>query len=122
MSERSYPYPVVGNRDDVPGADFQATIQVAFDGETAFINVEALTSSETLLELIRAGLAIYALHIECSNTLYRAIFRSPDPSFRAGISLDAINDTVEVLVTILAIDAIPEYRVAGQHSDYGEHS
>lgn len=122
LSERSYPYPVIGNRDDVPGASFQATIDVAFDAETVFIDVLVATSSRTLIDLVDSEAASFAVHVECSNTLYRAVQRSTDAKFRFAISKEYLNDTVEVNVVAIAAQDIEGYSVDGQHAEYGQHS
>lgn len=122
LAEKSYPYPVVGNRDDVPAADFQAALQVTFDAETAFITVDVAMSSSSLSELVRSGGASFCLHVECSNTLFRSVFYSIEQSFRVAIPLSEINNVVEATVTAVASQEIEEYRVEGQHADYGAHS
>jgi hypothetical protein len=74
LSTRSYPHPVVGNRDDVPGAAFQASVDLSTDRETVFLDVAIKCSSSTINKLIADGKANYALHVECSNTLFRRAY------------------------------------------------
>ncbi|MBK9054967.1 MAG: hypothetical protein IPL78_29925 [Chloroflexi bacterium] len=38
LFERSYPHPVVGNRDDVPNAAFQATIEMSSDKQFIYLD------------------------------------------------------------------------------------
>src|ERR1700734_3980418 len=52
LSTRSYPHPVVGNRDDVPGAAFQASVSMATDRETVFLDVAIKCSSSTINKLV----------------------------------------------------------------------
>lgn len=41
LSSRSYPHPVVGSRDDVPGAAFQSVLEMTTDKEAVYIDVES---------------------------------------------------------------------------------
>lgn len=120
LSNRSFPHPVVGNGDDVPGAEFQATFEPEQDKSNFYIKVKIQCSSKTLLQAIKKGKACYTMHVECSNTLYRSVFDFNDESFRATIPTTAIHDTVEVNAFVRAKTAIPEYAVDGSHEDYGD--
>src|SRR6266849_99742 len=53
LSTRSYPHPVVGNRDDVPGAAFQAIVEVTADKQTVYLDVSINSSSLTVNQLIK---------------------------------------------------------------------
>lgn len=119
LTSRSYPHPVVGNRDDVPGAAFQATIEMSSDKEAVYIDVGVNCSSKTINGLIGKGDAVFALHVECSNTLYRRVFEFHERTYRAQIPADHLNDAVEVNVFARATRSISGYRVDAAHSDYG---
>lgn len=122
LSERSFPHPVIGNRDDVPGASFQSTIAVSFDAETTFIDVTVANSSSVLNDLVANDRACYILHLECSNTLYRSLHKSRQPEFRISAPKSFLNSTVEVNVAAIAADNISGYSVDGQHEEYGAHT
>ena len=74
LSQRTFPHPVVGNADDVLEAAFQAAVEVSHDSVDYYLNLSVQCSSATILELVAKGEAVYVLHIECSNTLYRTVF------------------------------------------------
>ena len=57
LSLRSYPHPVVGNRDDVPGAAFQATVEMSSDKENVYIDASINCSSSTLNHLTSRALS-----------------------------------------------------------------
>lgn len=120
LSNRSFPHPVVGNGDDVPGAEFQATFEPEQDKSNFYIKVKIQCSSKTLLQAIKKGKACFTMHVECSNTLFRRVFDFTDDSFRATIPSAAIHDTVEVNAFVRAKAVIPEYAVADAHEDYGD--
>jgi len=111
---------VVGNRDDVPGAAFQSTIEISADRENVYIEVTVACSSETVNSLISDGAAVIVLHVDCSNTLYRRAFPLSEFSQRIAISAENLNDTVETTVFVSAAKDIGSYRVANMHPDYGD--
>jgi hypothetical protein len=118
LSQRSYPHPVVGNRDDVPGAAFQAAVEITADKENVYIDVAAQCSSSTINELLSAGSAKHVLHVECSNTLFRRAFDLPDSSSRVAIPAENLNDAVEVNVFVRAMRDAAGYAVEAAHPDY----
>lgn len=120
LSARSYPHPVIGNRDDVPGAAFQAALEMTADKQSVYVGAEVACSCEALNALLSAGRASYALHVECSNTLFRRAYEFRTPKHRISIPADNLNDAIEVNVFARAIDHIPEYRIPEAHPDYAE--
>src|SRR4051812_12123712 len=98
LSSRSYPHPVVGNRDDVPGAAFQAALETTTDKEAVYVDVSITCSSKTLNDLIKKKDASFVLHVECSNTLFRRAFEFSESNHRIQIPSDNLNDAVEMNV------------------------
>src|SRR5258706_5000970 len=120
LSLRSYPYPVVGNRDDVPGAAFQAALEMTSDKEQVYVSVSINCSSATINKLILAGTAKFVLHLECTNTLFRRAFEFSKPSTQISIPVENLNDAVEANVFVCAAKKIGDYRVDKAHPDYGD--
>jgi len=120
LSERSYPHPVVGNRDDVPGAAFQAAVVATSDKENFYIDVKIECSSEAVRSLVREKRATYIAHVECSNTLYRQAFRFHEDRHQITIPGSRLFDKFEVNVMACAVAKVPGYTVSGAHSDYGD--
>jgi hypothetical protein len=120
LSERSYPHPVVGNRDDVPGAGFQASISATSDKENFYIDVVIECSSESVRSLVRERRAAYVAHVECSNTLYRQAFRFHEEAERIVIPGSRLFDKFEVNVMACVLGNVPGYTVLGAHADYGD--
>lgn len=120
LSRRSYPHPVLGNGDDVPGAAFQATFEYSSDPQFYYIAVSAACSSMTLTKLIAKKSACYTVHVECSNTLFRKAFDFFEESTRIQIPACELNDAVEVNAFIRAVADLPMYNIADAHEDYGD--
>ena len=120
LSNRSFPHPVVGNADDVPGAEFQATFDFESDKTTFYLKATVRCSSKTLQKMIAKGTACYTLHVECSNTLFRRTYDFTDAEFRVSIPATLIHDAVEVNAFVRAKVAVPKYAVDGAHADYDD--
>src|ERR1035437_6785276 len=120
LSERSYPHPVVGNADDVPGAGFQVTYEYSSDKQFYYVDVTVACSSSTLNKLVEKGKATYVLHIECSNTMFRRAYEFTETQHRVQVPASQLNDTVQVNAFVLALSAIPNYEISGSHQEYGD--
>lgn len=118
LSARSYPHPVLGNRDDVPGVAFQAVLEMSADKDYVYIAVAVTCSCRTLNAMLENGRAAYVLHVECSNTVFRRAFEFREPQHRISIGADNLNDAVEVNVFVRATDGISYYCIPEAHSDY----
>jgi hypothetical protein len=122
LSSRSYPYPVVGNRDDVPGAAFQAALEMSTDRQAVYLDTQIKCSSKTINDLVKKGDACFVVHVECSNTLYRRAFEFAEENYRIQVPSDSLNDAVEVNVFTRAKKNLSGYRVDKAHTDYGNVS
>lgn len=118
LSRRSYPHPVVGNLDDVPGAAFQATVEMSADKDNIYLDVNIKNSSVTIRHLVDTSKAAYALHVECTNTLFRQAFEFRETSKRTPIRGDQLNDAVEVNTFAVATQDASGYVVDKAHPDY----
>ena len=118
LSARSYPHPVLGNRDDVPGAAFQAALEMSTDKQSVYVSAEIACSCKVLNDLLADGRATFVLHVECSNTLFRKAYEFRERQHRISIPADNLNDAVEVNVFVRATDCIPDYRIPEAHPDY----
>lgn len=122
LSERSFPHPVVGNRDDVSNAGFQSTLSLQTDKQTVFLDAQIACSSTTINKAVEEGKATFAVHVECSNTLYRRSFSFSENPARFSIDANLLNNEVEVNAFAIATTDISNYKVDGAHPDYGDAS
>lgn len=120
LSERSYPHPVLGNKDDVEDVAFQVTFDVVPDKSNYYVTVTPQCSSSTLKKMINKGTAVYVLHVECSNTLFRRAYDFAASPHTVTIPANQLNAKVELNAMIRAKKDVPAYRIDNAHEDYGD--
>ena len=119
-SPRSYPHPVVGNRDDVADAAFAAEYKVTTDSQNLYVEVSINCTSATVNELLASNGARFIAHVECSNTMYRRALEFTETTKRIQIPADQLNDSVEVNVFACTIHPKSGYRPEKAHGDYAD--
>lgn len=122
LKERSYPHPVLGNRDDFPNSQFQATfsLEPLPAGATHWeLKATYACGNQRLKKLIQTHKAKYVCHVECGATVYRRQFSSytDDNTFR----IPCVDIAHELAVTgLIVADAdISNYKPQNPNSDYG---
>jgi hypothetical protein len=119
LSPRSYPHPVLGNSDDVPGVSFQATIKMTLDKENIFLSINITCSSAVINRLVVEEKAKAIIHVECGNTFYRQVFNLKNLKDEViAIQREDLNNEVEVNTFVVATDDISDYVVDGANDDY----
>lgn len=120
---RSYPHPVLSHfGDDVLDSAFQCTVAVQGTQTSYAAKVTARTSNKGIQDLVRAGRAEYAVHLECPATRYRGLFSSTDETFQFEVPATLVDGRVEVCSFILAKADIASYRNDRFHPDYDQLS
>jgi len=121
LSDRSYPHPVLGNADDVPGKAFQSTIEMDCDATNFYFHLEIESSSNTINELLENEKASLYVHFECGNTFFRKLTKLKQLKDNiVPISRDDLNEEVEVNVFVLSEVDISDYYIDGVNPDYGD--
>jgi hypothetical protein len=119
------PFPVI-TRDNPPFSTAQLPQYPTFQGvvsgkgaKNAYV-FEAVfkTNNADLIMLVEQNKASYAVHVECTSTRYRNIFKSQTEKFSFEIPAGLIDGKVEVCSFILADKAIEKYNNANFHPDY----
>lgn len=116
-SLKSYPYPVLGNSEDITTGSFEFTIEPEIDQEEIDIAVNFSLSHPTLESLISNEEAVYSVDVVCKKTLYKQNIQSADNNFVIKISADQLRDTVYVSGYIIATSGIVGYDPEGVHRD-----
>jgi len=113
------PYPVLAPyRDDFQGAQITANIDVQMTTEYLTLTVDFKLDDLNLLELIQAGIANYAVHVECGPTSYRKLFSFRSPHFVGRIPSDLIASNFDVCTFVVAVRDFSNYQSEHFHPDY----
>ena len=120
-SQRSWPHPVLSPLvDDIQDNAFEFDLTVRADSGSWELSAEAKDPDPHIDGMVRAGRAVYLMHVECPRTFYRAAIRSSLPSCKMAIPGQLIYGVVEVSFFVVAADHINKYRHPQQHADYGD--
>lgn len=104
ISNRIFTYPVLSDeKDDYVNSKFSTEINYSKSGvNTLELKVEYHLECEEIQKLIDLDLAEFVLHVECSSTGYRRIFRSEYSNATCHIPISKVNSKVEILSLIVA--------------------
>ena len=121
-SSFSFPFPVLGNGNDighqVPSIEMVRTI----NGPTVELRLETspiATGHATLDHLVAEGKAGWFLRVHCARTYFRKEYAiaPADPAIR--ISTDDVEGKTTCELFLVALQDISKYQPADMHSDYG---
>lgn len=121
VKPRSYPHPVLAHfTDDIANSVFQPVVTVKGNKNAYVFDAVFKTNNADLLQLIEQKKARYAVHVECTQTRYRDIFRSDNEKFSFEVPAGLLDGRVEVTSFILASKALDKYRNECFHPDYAK--
>jgi hypothetical protein len=115
-TNKSYPFPVLGNEDDIQGL-FNPTMRYTLEPNVITIECSFQLTNSTIEELISTSKAAYFVQVECGSTLYRRTFVTSTPKLNLEINSQDLRDRVDVNFCICAIQNISQYSPAGIHPD-----
>lgn len=116
---RSYPHPVLAHfSDDIVNSVFQPVVTVKGNKNAYAFDAIFKTNNTDLLDLIAQEKAQYAVHVECTQTRYRDVFKSKTEKLSFEVPAAMLDGRVEVTSFILASKAIDNYRNDNFHPDY----
>lgn len=113
----SYPYPVLGNDDDVEGK-LDASFKHLLKRDNIVLKSRFVLKNKTLEKLIKEKKAAYTVEVECPSTFYRKLFSTFVPEADFVLPSTVVREHVSVGFFIRATDTIPKYEVDGCHPDY----
>lgn len=113
----SYPYPVLGNADDITG-DFSWEAAYKMSDTEVLITAKLLLNNGELKELIARGEAKFALRIECPLTYYRETFVGDGEVMEIPLAAGAVRDTVIAAPFVVAVSKLERYAPKSAHKDY----
>ncbi|MDX2261281.1 MAG: hypothetical protein SFU84_06245 [Gemmatimonadales bacterium] len=121
IRDRSFPHPVLAPfLDDVSPNEFECRVLVSADADQYYLSVAFSYTNESLQTLVTAGLAVHSIHVECKRNYFRHLYTLSDRAGVLSIRTSEIIGRVEISGFISAAVPIPDYSIAGAHSDYGD--
>ena len=119
IRQKFYPYPVM-ERGSHSYKEFSYNVAttVKVDGYNIVFEFNADIGDSTITELIATGKAVFAYHIQCAQTCYRASFETKDKSFKKTIKEDDLNGLVEVCPFIIVKEDIKAFSSENFSADY----
>lgn len=119
IKQKFYPYPIMDKENNAyKEFSFNVTTTVSKDGFNILFDFQTTIGDADIKALIDNGKAVFAYHIQCAQTCYRAAFETTDGSFLKRISEDLLNGLVEVCPLIILKDDIKGFASENFSSDY----
>jgi hypothetical protein len=115
-TSKSYPFPVLGNEDDIKGL-FKPLMRYTLEPNEVVIECEFELSNPTIEKLISEDNAAYFVQVECGNTFYRRTFTSTEPRLKLNIEAGDLRERVDVSFCVCAVQDIQDYSPDGIHPD-----
>ena len=116
VSTKSYPFPVLGNLDDISGI-FSPSMDYTLEPNQVILDCNFELENETVEKLIENGDASFYVQLECPSTFYRRTFISSEKSLRIEVPAGDLRDKVNVTFLVCSNVQIPEYNPVGVHPD-----
>lgn len=114
---RAYPYPVLGNDDDITDGNFEFSMEYTIGYDVVSIDCRFEVNHETIESLISEKKAVFVSEIVCPATFYRKAFKSSTPELNKNINADDLRGRVTVESYICASEEIEDYDPVGTHPD-----
>lgn len=118
---KSYPYPVLGNEDDI-GGSFSVEFRYELSKQEVALNPSFILKNKALEDLIRKEKASFITEVECRSTFYRNSFSTRKAIEKFIIPAKFLRERVTVGFYICADTNINNYKPSDCHPDYEEAS
>lgn len=119
LKYRNYPHPVLDfYSDNFVGCSFTVSMAPRITRTAYLLDISAKTDCNDLRDLISNKKACFAIHVECSPTMYRTIFKSYEENFTIEIPANDVDGKVQVCPFIIASEDIDNYTNANFHPDF----
>lgn len=117
-SALSYPYPVIGNENDVEGRFVVSKFVRTSDSDNMRFDYEYEVTNSTLADLITEKKAVFMAQVECSGTFYRKAFPASETTGSFKIGTNELREKVTIRFYVCAVADISDYLPEGSHPDY----
>ena len=113
------PYPLLAKTNDsYRKSSFDGIAELKASGGELRLEFRAVLRCTSLRNLVRAGLAGYALHVESPVTSYRRLFEFNDAPFHLTLAADEVRVSLQVTPFVVAKAAIEGYASDDFHEVY----
>lgn len=119
IRQKYYPYPVMERiGHSYKEFLFNVTTSVKRVGYNIVFEFTAEIADEQISRLIKEGKAVFAYHIQCAQTCYRAAFETSENIVQKVVKEDDLNGLVEVCPFVIAKNDIKAFSSENFSSDY----
>src|SRR5690625_2641386 len=107
----SYPYPVLSSHnDDYIESSFKTNIEVQEQFGEFVIDAEFYLNNEEMRELITSEDCSYSIHVECSQTSFRKMFKTKANTIQIKIPVEQLRGKVDIHSFVIAQKRIEHYQ------------
>lgn len=130
-SNKAYPYPVLGNGDDIIPLPEIISSAITQEGESYRIVFLVSLENPDIEDLVNNGLAFCSCEVSCSRTMMRRVFKETKISksirdeighnlhlFNFEVRNTDVAERIRINITIAATNKIPGYVNRYAHPDY----
>ena len=102
IRQKYYPYPVMERTGhSYKDFSFNVVTTVKREGYNIVFSFDASIEDKQILDLIQTGKAVFAYHVQCAQTCYRAAFETKEKLYTKTIKEEELNGQVEVCPFII---------------------
>ncbi|MFP3726382.1 hypothetical protein U8V72_14435 [Priestia filamentosa] len=123
IKPRHFPYPVLSNfSQDLINGTFDSNISIILENKIYIIDINFELSNIDIQEMINKNEAEFAVHIECSKTRFREVYKGSIENMKVKIPVHQLAGSVQVCLFVLTKTAIDKYYNADFHHEYKKSS
>ncbi len=113
----SYPYPVLGNADDVKGS-FVAQFFHRLGRDKTTFRIKFKVENDTIQDLVKSGKAAFFVEIECNSTFFRETYSTNKFEDSFQVASSKVRNQVLVKFYVRATEDIAGLSIKNCHPDY----
>lgn len=115
---KQYPYPVLGNGDDLGGFFKVPSFHYELSRDTVLINPTFSLKNEAIEQLVRSGKASFVAEVQSRSTFFRTSFSTNKTIESFSFPAQKVRDRVTVEFYVCANEDINSYRPSDSHPAY----
>jgi hypothetical protein len=116
MALKSFPYPVLGNGDDIDG-EFSFTLDYTLEPKEVILDLHFTLFHETIQQLVAEDKARFIVEVSCKATFFREVFESKGNYATFTVAASDLRGQVAVSAFICTTVDVAGYDPANVHPD-----